>query len=418
MQGLLFLAHRIPYPPTKGDKIRSFHLLKYLSERYRVYLGTFIDDPADWQHVAAVRALCADACFIKLGPLAAKLGSLRCFGSNRALTLGYYRKVALQRWVDTVLARGAITHALAFSGAMAQYIAGPEYARLRRVIDFVDVDSVKWGQYGHHKAWPVNWIFRRESRTLLQFERSVAAHFDASVFVTPEEAALFRRLAPESAERISAIANGVDTDYFDPAQALPDPYPPEQPVLVFTGAMDYWANADAVQWFAQAVWPTIRQALPEAGFYIVGTRPLPAVQQLAQLPGVRVTGAVPDVRPYLAHARAAVAPLRIARGVQNKVLEALAMAKPVLATTAALEGIALDPRLRRWQADTAPLLAKRAVTLLQQGDCEGGLVGRRWVVTHYNWDHNLQYFGALLAGSGSAAPTDGPFGLKEYADEA
>lgn len=400
MQDLLFLVHRIPFPPNKGDKVRSFHLLYELSQRYRIWLGAFVDDPDDWRHVDEVRRFCAETYLIALNPRWAKLRSLRGFLTGEPLTLPYYRHAALQAWVDRVIAEQRIERALLFSSAMAQYLRGPNYQSLRRVMDFVDVDSAKWTQYAANKPWPLSRIYRREGRALLNYERKVAGEFSASVFVTDEEAALFRGLAPSvSPTQVVAIANGVDAEYFDSNRDYPNPYPADhQQVLVFTGAMDYWANVDAVDWFARAVFPAIRRVLPESQFYIVGARPSADVQQLAVLPGVQVTGTVPDVRPYLAHAQLAVAPLRIARGVQNKVLEAMAMMQPVLATQAAMEGIVPCPDLQENVADDPVKLVQRALTLLadQAKREQLGYIGRDWVLRHYHWGNNLSRFSSLL----------------------
>jgi len=230
---------------------------------------------------------------------------------------------------------------------MAQYVQGARYASLRRIADLCDVDSDKWRQYSEGRNGVLRWVYAREARELLEVERSIAREFDATLFVTPAEADLFRTLAPESATRVRHFENGVDTDFFDPEAAFESPYPVPRtlasvaPIVVFTGAMDYWANADAVRWFVREIWPLIQARVPDARFFIVGSNPTPAVQALAARSGVSVTGRVPDVRPYLAHADVAVAPLRIARGTQNKVLEALAMARPVVCTRAAASGLNL-----------------------------------------------------------------------------
>lgn len=241
---------------------------------------------------------------------------------------------------------------------------------LRRVMDFVDVDSAKWTQYAANKPWPLSWIYRREGVRLLALSGRWRRELDASVFVTVEEAALFRSLAPEiGAERVVAVANGVDTAYFDPARAYPNPYPAiGERVLVFTGAMDYWANIDAVESCPGGVSDDPARLSREPFLHQRAAQA--AVQRLAELPGVRVTGTVPDVRPYLAHARLSVAPLRIARGVQNKVLEALAMARPVVATPAALEGLVPAAELQGWAAREPAELARRVLTLLTD-DAEG-----------------------------------------------
>jgi hypothetical protein len=166
MKELLFLAHRIPYPPNKGDKIRSFHLLKHLAQHYRIHVGAFIDDPADWEHVKTIRQYCGETYFAGLPPRRQKLKSLAGLWRGEALTLTYFRDAALQAWVDRLLARGNIHRVLVFCSAMAQYVIGPRYQHLHRVIDFVDVDSDKWLQFSRRKSWPLSWLYRRESETL------------------------------------------------------------------------------------------------------------------------------------------------------------------------------------------------------------------------------------------------------------
>ena len=395
MEDLLFLAHRIPYPPNKGDKIRSYHLLKYLASHYRVHLGTFIDDVDDWRYVDAVKALCADTCFVKLNPLRARALSLLGLFSGKPLTLTYYRSRDLQRWVRKTVAAHSIQRVVAFSSAMAQF--ADEYTQVRRVMDFVDVDSDKWAQYAASKPWPMNWVYRRESEALLRYERSVAERWDASVLVSNDEADLFRRLVPHTAARVSGISNGVDSEYFSPQHDYANPYPAGGAVLVFTGAMDYWANIDAVVWFACEVFPQVRTQIKDARFYIVGSRPSVEVQALGRRDGVSVTGAVPDVRPYIHYAAAAVAPLRIARGIQNKVLEALSMARPVIATPAAAEGLISRPEQALWVADAAQDYAQRCIALLR-GEIapQVGAAGRRCVIEHYSWTGNLARFSELL----------------------
>lgn len=399
MKELLFLVHRIPYPPNKGDKIRSFHMLKYLARHYRVHVGTFVDDPQDWNYLPAVRALCDRTCFRPLRPRWATLRSLTGFFTRAPLTLRYYGDRGLERWVRELVAQRPIHAVLVFSSSMAQYLEGVP-TQVRRVVDFVDVDSDKWRQYSERHAWPLNALYRREADALLRYEREQASAAHTSIFVSEAEAALFRRCAPESASRVTSVENGVDTGYFTPDPMRPNPYYPDERVLVFTGAMDYWANIDAVTWFATEVFPQILSAQPAARFYIVGTRPTEAVRRLQHLPGVRVTGAVDDVRPYLQHAVAAVAPLRVARGVQNKVLEAMAMAKTVLLTPQALDGLKPWPEFTRLVADGSDALARGAVRFLQQTDDPTfGAASRDYVLANYNWNNNLERLRAVLEGN-------------------
>lgn len=398
MEHVLFLAHRIPYPPNKGDKIRSYHLLKHLAQRYRIHLGTFIDDPADWQYVDTVKALCGETHFAHLNPRAAKVRSLRALATDRPLSLDYYQDAGLQSWVGKVVKEQPISRALVFSSAMAQYVM--QEKSMRRVIDFVDIDSDKWRQYADKKMWPMSWLYRREGEQLLRYERAVARDFDASLFVSDAEAKLFKQLAPESGHKTGFFNNGVDTDYFSDRHDYVSPYPSKQEAIVFTGAMDYWPNIDAVQWFARDIFPSILAKNPNAHFYIVGSRPAADVQVLASLPNVHVTGTVPDVRPYLAHARVAVAPLRIARGVQNKVLEAMAMSKPVVVSAPALEGIDAKSGRDLLLAQDASQFAEAVSSLLdnQHGGLSGplGRAARQKVETCYGWASNLAQVDALL----------------------
>jgi len=403
MRDLLFLAHRIPYPPDKGDKIRSFHLLQQLARRYRVHLGTFIDDKRDWGHVEQVKKMCGETCFVALHATRARLRSLTALATGEPLTLRYFRSARLARWVDDTLRSRRIERALIFSSAMAQYVERTAADRLRRVLDFVDLDSDKWRQYSQRKRGPARWLYRREAETLFEVERRYAAAFDASLFVSEAEARLFTAQAPEAAARVSVVENGVDTEYFSPQCAYPNPYAADEAVLVFTGAMDYWANVDAVAWFAREVFPQVLSDFPQARFYIVGTRPTRAVRDLARLPGIRVTGAVPDTRPYLAHARAAVAPLRIARGVQNKVLEAMAMARPVVASRQAADGIRPCAELLEWSTDAPETTARLLLKLLREpAPAALGEALRAHVSRHYSWLENLARVEAILEGDAPA----------------
>ncbi len=393
---LLFLVHRIPFPPNKGDKIRSYHLLKYLLEHYRVFLGAFIDDRADWKHVSQLQEWCEETCFIDLNPTKAKVSSLLGFITNEPLTLPYYANSNLQEWVDKTVRVQGIERLLVYSSAMAQYLLASKYESACRIIDFVDIDSDKWCQYASKKSWPLSWIYRREARYLLRFEREVASKFDASLFVSATEAKLFQELVPRSAERISYFNNGVDACYFSPEVDHPTPYASEEQALVFTGAMDYWPNVDAVTWFARDIFPQILDQFPKTRFYIVGIRPTEEVRKLTEIAGVFVTGAVPDVRPYVQHAVAAVAPMRIARGVQNKVLEAMAMAKPVLVSSPGLEGIDAKAGEEVLLADTKEEFVAQTKKILDKAVIDIGSAARNRVCRDFSWEDNLPRVGELL----------------------
>jgi sugar transferase (PEP-CTERM/EpsH1 system associated) len=363
MKNILFLVHRIPYPPNKGDKIRSFNFLKALSQEFNVYLGAFVDDDEDWQYQETLQTYCKEVFCLGLNPRSSKIKSLKGFLTGQALSLPYYENRQMQTWVDNTIDRQQIKDVLIFSSVMAQFVL--KHRSCNIIADYVDVDSDKWRQYAEKKRWPENWIYRRESRKLLTYEKKTAVQTSATAFVSEQEAKLFKQLAPEVDEKVIALNNGVDTDFFNPELLGENPYLGKEKVIVFTGAMDYWANVDAVVWFANEVFPEIRQHHPDVLFYIVGSKPSNTVSQLGELDNIVVTGRVDDIRPYLAFAELVVAPLRIARGIQNKVLEAMAMGKIVLATSAAMEGIPDYQDQDVVMTDNAVEFAAKALTLLE-----------------------------------------------------
>lgn len=385
MADVLYLTHRMPFPPDKGDKITTFNFLRHLARRHKVYLGAFVDSEADWQHVDKLREYCADVKLVGIRPLPRRLWSAQALLRGEALTRAYYRSAALQDWVDAVVPRHGIRTALAYCSAMAPYLAGSRFNDLRRVTHYADVDSEKWKTYAETHRGPMGWVYGREARTLLALEREMSRSYDVTSFISDADAALYRQLAPESAAKIKVIPNGVDTDYFDPDLAHATPFPAGVRPIVFTGAMDYWPNSDAVVWFAQEVFGLIRRADPQAEFWVVGSNPSKDVNALQSIDGVKVTGRVPDVRPYLAHSGAVVAPLRVARGTQNKVLEAYAMARPVLLTSAAANGLQPAPFIaERTFDEPADLAAAVQRALAQPGRFT---LARDYVRQRYSWDY-------------------------------
>jgi sugar transferase (PEP-CTERM/EpsH1 system associated) len=395
MQELLYLVHRIPYPPNKGDKIRSYHILKHLSHNHRIHLGTFIDDEKDWEYVEKLKEICGETCFVKLDPQASRVRSLSGLIANQPLTLPYYRDAGLQKWVNNLLDTRHINNILVFSSAMAQYVN--ESCSTHCVIDFVDVDSDKWKQYSKTKPWPLNWLYRRESRLLLEYERKIAKAFDASAFVSETESDFFKQLAPETAAKVTYFNNGVDAEYFSPENINTNPYQSDTDTLVFTGVMDYWANIDAVEWFAHNIFTLIRTQLPSVEFYIVGSKPTARVTALSALPGITVTGSVEDIRPYIAHAALVVVPLRIARGIQNKVLEAMAMEKTVIASPQAAEGIRALHSQELFVEDKEQNFADRIIAQIKNGpNMKIGSAARARILKDYSWRRILDQVDTLL----------------------
>ncbi|HBC56640.1 MAG TPA: hypothetical protein DCZ03_05680 [Gammaproteobacteria bacterium] len=384
MSGTLLLCHRIPYPPNKGDKIRSYHILKMLQELGPIYLGAFVDEEQDRQYESYLQSLVAKGFFPFLNKRASLMRAGWGFLRGKALSVPYYYRSDMQGWIDDILATHQPDNILVYSSVMAQYVINA-HAKIK-IVDFVDVDSDKWQQYGQRQRGIKSWIYQREAEKLAQYEGKIAKQFDASFFVAQEEANLFRQRHVDITRQVYHFDNGVDIDYFDPSLQYQDPIEKEM-TLVFTGAMDYWPNVDAVVWFATTIFPLIRNRLPSAQFIIVGGNPSDEVLALETIDGIQVTGRVSDVRPYLKFSGLSVAPLRVARGVQNKVLEALAMNVPVVATPAAAVGLRQPFSKAMSICDSPEQFADQCVERLQN---KNPATGRDYVTSNYLWSHNLE----------------------------
>lgn len=390
-EDLLFFVHRIPFPPDKGDKISSYNYLRYFSSRYRVHLATFIDDPADEKYRTDVAKMCASHWIGKLTTSRKALSAIRALATGKAISVASYEDVALREWVSKTVQQHHVKKALIYSSGVAHYAIRPEIKSV--VVDFADVDSEKWRQYARTKPWPLSWLYGREAAKLLAYDRKIAVAAKSAVLRTKPEAELFVALAPEVAPYVKVVNNGVDADYFSPAHALDSPYAADAQVVVYTGVMDYWPNVDAVTWFAQEVLPLLKRSHPSIQFYIVGSRPSPEVKKLAEADrAVTVTGRVPDVRPFVAHAKVAVVPNRIGRGVANKSLEALALAKPLVTNEIAAFGLESVIQGKEYvTAHDAVTYAREVAALIDDPvrAAAMGAAGRERMLSDFNWDRNI-----------------------------
>jgi len=390
MPELLFLTHRIPYPPDKGDKIRSWNFLQHLVRHYDVHLGCLIDENRDWQFTDLLRGMCSECCFVELKPSMARRRSVRGLFDGRPLSLPYYYDAVLDRWVTGILSRPNLSHIFVYCSAMAQYIPLEFRRSARSVADLVDVDSEKWFDYARSTHLPMSRLWRREGRKLRTVEKEIARTFDATLVATVDERDLLQSLVPEVKGKISCVINGVDSEYFSPDRPYETPHEMHGTPLVFTGAMDYYPNIDAVSHFCRSILPQLRERISDLSLFVVGSNPKREIQSLAAAGAVVVTGRVPDVRPYIAHAKAVVAPMRIARGVQNKVLEGMAMAKPVIASPEAMVGINAEAGTEILVAE-GPTAFVEAIQEALNGNT-GALLGqnaRKRVLKDYRWPSSL-----------------------------
>lgn len=395
---LLYLCHRVPYPPHKGEKIRSWNILKYLAERHEVSLACLADEEIDPKAVAELARYARDILIERVHPrlrLALALGTL---AGSTPLTISHFYSPALQRRLDDLIIQKSIEGLLCSSSPMAAYAlrscCREQIAQMSRVMDLIDVDSQKWRQYAQASSRWTAWLYWREARYLAAFERRIAQEFDRVLVVSERE----RAYLPDAcvADRVSVMPNGVDLGYFSPSQIQTTT--PVQPTLVFTGVMSYRPNIEGVLWFSHRVFPRVQAAVPTVRLCVVGSQPSLRILRLAERAGITVTGKVEDVRPYLAAASLCVVPLRIARGLQNKVLEAMAMGRAVVATAEASEGIEAEPGRDLIVAQDETEFASAVIELLQNDAwrSEIGKNARACVESRYTWRQNLQLLDEIL----------------------
>jgi polysaccharide biosynthesis protein PslH len=379
---IAFLCHRIPYPPNKGDKLRAFYELRAMAERgHDVDLFTLADDPADLEHQQALGEFCRSVTVQCFHPVTARVRSLAYLPTRKPLTLPYFYSAPLAAKFRTAIAERKYDRIFVYCSAMAQY-AGPA-AGIPVITDLVDVDSDKWRQYAGYARFPMSLIYRREAALLARYERTVCSLSAASIVATDREAELLRTIC--SGARVHVMANGLGEGPSGPrARAT-------RPAVVFTGDMAYFPNAHAVEYFAHQVLPEVRKQAPGTRFLIVGRNPTRAVTELASLPGVEVTGTVPDVGKYLQQAQVSVAPFLISAGIPNKILEAMNYGLPVVATSRAIQGLAEEAARAVTTADEPADIASAVATLLRNPELaeRTGTEGRRAVRANYDWPRSL-----------------------------
>ncbi len=398
MGDILFLSHRIPFPPDRGDKIRSNHLLKSLAEIAPVHVGCFADTASDREYEGALESAAASHCMLARSKSLPRAG-IEAVASRRPISVAAFDHRGLHAWVRRTLREHPIDRIVVFSGQMGQYVPNDFTGRV--IVDLCDVNSAKFDEYAAKGRWPRSLIDRREGRLLANMERALTLRAERTLLISEAEAALFRSRASGVAhDRIMTVGNGIDADRFDPVTIAPHSALTDQPGphLVFTGQMDYRPNIDAVERVIEALLPAIRAEVPTAQFHIVGRAPLPELVAHDGKNGVRVWGEVPDVRPFLAAADLVVAPLTIARGVQNKVLEAMAMARPVLLTPQAATGIEAIDKRDFHIAHTDEDLIDAALVLLRD-DAKAAVLGRnarQFVLDNQSWPAMLAPFERLV----------------------
>jgi sugar transferase (PEP-CTERM/EpsH1 system associated) len=394
------VCQRVPFPPDRGDKIVTFHEIRHLSQKHEVHVFCLADGGQDLANLPALRDCAASVTAVAVTRLRSRLRSLLALAAGRPLSVAAFDEAelhqAILRKYDEVLPDLIIV----FSCNVAQY--AEHFPGVPRIMQFHDLDSLKWAQFAERKRIPLKWIYRIEAQRLLAYERGIAHGFSHALVCTAAEREDFARLFPGAA--VSLVGNGVDLEYFRSPGAVKEPGS-----LVFTGVMDYFPNVDAVEWFCDAILPLVRAQIPQARLTICGSRPTAAVRQLAKREGVRVTGWVPDTRPYLDTAEVFVAPLRVARGVQNKLLEALAMGLPCIASAIAWRGTTVGRGNGILVADNAAEFAAHVIRLLRDSAfrAETAKKAREAAEAQYRWEGQLAALDRVIAAV-TAQPIQAP----------
>ncbi|MBP3959235.1 TIGR03087 family PEP-CTERM/XrtA system glycosyltransferase [Gemmata sp. G18] len=384
---VLYLTHRVPYPPDKGDRIRTYHLLRQMVKRGRVWLGCLADEPVPPESLAALNELCERVAVVPVGGSSRWGRAAWSLATGMSLSEGLFASNGLARVLKEWAAEAKFDAVVASSSALVPYLRAPALAGTPAVVDLIDVDSQKWLDFAAASRAPKKWLYRLEAARVRKIERALAGSVRAASVVSRAEADVYDSFTRAGAATVAT--NGVDLDYFAPVAPVTGE---TQLACAFVGALDYMPNEDAAIWFARDIWPAIRAKFPAAEFRIIGRKPTPAVQALAVLPGIRLIGQVPDVRPFVASAAVVVVPLRLARGVQNKVLEAMAMAKAVVAAPPALAALGTESGIHLLSASTPEEWVNTVSALFTDAGLRHKLSGaaRQFVERHHHWEQCLR----------------------------
>lgn len=388
---ILYLSHKIPYPPNRGGKIRPFYVISHLAKQHSVVVACLLESKNEFEYIEPLQKICAGVHAVLLPTIKSILKTPWYLFTNKPFTLPYFYSPKLKKIIDDLLKKDSFDLILVHSSSMAQYVI--DYTGILKIMDFVDVDSDKWRQYSTYTKFPFSLIYHLEWLRLKKYEVAIAKSFNHCILISKFEEEILKEYINNDQIPISTISNGVDFEYFKP---ITQPYEPN--TLILTGKMNYLPNVDGALYFYYNILPLIREKIPDVKFYIVGVNPTKAIQKLGKDKNVIVTGYVKDIRPYLQKASVCIVPLRIARGVQNKVLEAMAMALPVVTTSKSFEGINATANQDLFVEDNPHEFAKRTIELLKNAELRNkvSLNARKKVIETHNWSVNVQQFDEII----------------------
>jgi len=389
---IFFVCRRVPFPPDRGDKIATFNEIRHLSAQHEVHVFCLGDGVRDLDNIPGLREYAKSVTAAPVGAFTIKLRALKALLLGQPLSVAAFNEAKLHAAIRRKFDELRPDLIIVYSCNVAQF--AEHFPGVPRIMQFGDLDSLKWRQYAEQSRVPLKWIYAIEQRRFLAYERRIARSFACALVHTEIEKRDFQRLIP--GVPVALVGNGVDLEYFSSAGEAKRPAS-----MIFTGVMDYRPNVDAVRWFCSEILPIVQAEIPEANFTICGSRPAPAVRSLAKQSGVTVTGWVPDTRPYLDRAEVFAAPLRMARGVQNKLLEALAMGLPCVTSVAAWSGTGISDGEGMLATDNPREFAEHVIRLLRDADCRVEMARRARAAAEarYQWKAQMARFDQVIAAS-------------------
>lgn len=387
---ILFISHRHPYPPTFGSKVRAFNIIRHLARSHEVTVLSLARSDDEEREADGIRPFCHDHKVFRVHNPVQVAKIALTLPTPISASEAFFHSRALQHEVDRQLAGRSYDFIFGHCSAVGRYVEHVD--GLPKLMDFCDVDSRKWLDYVAFKRWPATLGYRWEAWRMAAAERRIAGHFDRVTVATAGEV---RTLAEAGvAERVDWFANGVDLEFFQPSQQQHDPE-----VITFVGRMDYFPNEQCMLEFCATAWPRLRRLRPSLRLQIVGAAPTARVLALARLDGVTVTGAVPDVRPYVQNSALTIAPLAIARGTQNKILESMALGVPVVSSRMAAGGVDAVAGEHLLVADGADEWCDVLARALDDraGRERLAQAGRARVLSHHAWPNAMARLDGIMA---------------------
>ena len=387
---ILYVCHRFPFPPKRGGKIRPFNMIKHLSARHEVTVASLVRSQTEANEGAGIAPHCAR---YEMGRVSNPVQTLRMVArlpTSTPSSFGFFYSPALAKRIQTLLATERFDLIFVHCSSVASYVS--QVSDIPKILDFGDMDSQKWLEYARYKPFPLSIGYWLEGRKLQREEMRLARNFDVCTATTRAEWETLQSYGTGVAT--DWFPNGVDADYFAPTDVAYD-----ADTISFIGRMDYYPNQECMFEFCRATLPLLKQKRPGIKLLIVGADPTPAVRRLAEIPGVTVTGSVPDVRPFIRRSAAMVAPLNIARGTQNKILEAMAMGVPVISSRIAAAGVDAVAEEHLLVGSTAAEYANAILRILDNPQERARLAhaGRERMLSHHAWPRSMQRLDRIIS---------------------